>query len=107
MNAELRPRRGTAERVTGAIWGAIVAATGGLLIAALSGFRIDLELFAIIALVALGAWLLFSALASASRQNRRERAAVATETPAPEPAPEPTSEQEPAPDPEPEDRKDP
>ncbi|WP_062518691.1 hypothetical protein [Demequina silvatica] len=75
MSAEIRPRRGAAERVTGIIWGAIVAATGALTIAALSGYDVDLEVLAIVALVVLGGWLLASALAAASRQSRQERAA--------------------------------
>ncbi|WP_062293779.1 hypothetical protein [Demequina phytophila] len=78
MSAEIRPRRGAAERVTGVIWGAIVAAAGAFTIAALSGYDVDLEVLAIVALVVLGGWLLASALAAASRQSRQERAAVAS-----------------------------
>ena len=76
MSTDIRPRRGAAERVTGAIWGAIVAAAGGFLIAALSGYDIDLELVAIVSLTALGGWLLFSAIAAGTRQSRQERAAL-------------------------------
>ncbi|SEJ17887.1 hypothetical protein [Demequina mangrovi] len=108
-----RPRRGIGERVTGVIWGAIVATTGGLLIAALSGYTIDVELAAIIALSALGAWLVVSAVVVATRQSRRERAAFeAAKSPGPEPeepamAPaEPTGTTGQA-STEPEDRKDP
>ncbi|WP_062305040.1 hypothetical protein [Demequina subtropica] len=101
MTTELRPRRGAAERVTGVIWGAIVAASGACAIAALSGYDVDLQLIAIIALAALGAWLVVSAVVLATRQSRQERArADAAAMPAPEPAPEPDAE------PEPEDRED-
>lgn len=67
------PRKGWTERVTGVLWGAIVAAGGGFLIAALSGYDVDLELIAIVALVALGGWLLASAIA-VSMRNRPRRA---------------------------------
>lgn len=81
MSTVVPPRRGLAERVTGAIWGIIVTAVGAFLIAALSGYDVDLELIAIVSLVALGGWLLFSAIAAATRQSRREREAVAAAAP--------------------------
>ncbi|WP_062524615.1 hypothetical protein [Demequina rhizosphaerae] len=72
MSPDIKPRRGATERITGVIWGAIVTAAGACLIAALSGYDIDLELVAILALVALGGWLLFSAINVAMRDRRRE-----------------------------------
>ncbi|MDN4474997.1 hypothetical protein QQX09_03895 [Demequina sp. SYSU T00192] len=72
MSTDIKPRRGATERITGLIWGAIVTAAGACLIAALSGYAIDLELVAIVALVALGGWLLFSAIGVAMRDRRRE-----------------------------------
>ena len=83
------PRKSVAERVTGILWGAIVAAGGGFLIAALSGYDVDLELVAIIALVALGGWLLFSAIAVSMR--RRPQRADAWEVPDQTPASSPVS----------------
>lgn len=95
MSTDTTPRRGFAERITGAIWGAIVTTVGGLLIAALSGYDIDLELVAILSLAALGGWLLFSAVAVAVRQqSRRPQAPAAPETATePEAPAEPGSEQ--------------
>ena len=78
------PHKSAAERVTGVIWGAIVATGGGFLIAALSGYDVDLELVAIVALIALGGWLLFSAIAVSMRQ--RPRAQAAWDVPRQEPA---------------------
>ncbi|WP_062467003.1 hypothetical protein [Demequina maris] len=72
MSADIKPRRGATERITGIIWGAIVTAAGACLIAALSGYAIDLEFVAILALVGLGGWLLFSAISVAMRDRRRE-----------------------------------
>jgi len=60
-----------ADRITGALWGIIIATAGALLIAALSGYEIDLELAGIIALSALGGWLLLSALLSATKTKPR------------------------------------
>ncbi|WP_062463205.1 hypothetical protein [Demequina soli] len=81
MSAEIRPRRGAAERVTGLIWGGIVTAGGAFAIAALSGYDVDLQLLAIVALAVLGGWLLASAVAAASRQSRKERAAFTVSEP--------------------------
>lgn len=80
------PRKPGAERVTGVIWGAIVATGGGFLIAALSGYEVDLELIAIVALIALGGWLLFSAIAVSMRERPRR----ATGWQAPDGTPEAT-----------------
>ncbi len=63
------PRLGLAQRVTGALWGLIVAAVAALAIAALSGYAIDLEVFVIGALAVLGGWLLVSALVVAIRDR--------------------------------------
>ena len=60
----VEPRLRASSRITGALWGAIVAATGGITIAVYSGANIDLELLVIVALAAVGAWLLLSALAT-------------------------------------------
>lgn len=108
MNTQVTPRRGTAERITGAIWGVIVTAVGAFLIAALSGYEVDIELIAIVALAALGGWLLVSAIAAGTRQSRRERAAVGAAAPpeSREPASRPASPTESAADAAPEDPKD-
>ncbi len=80
----LRLRKSWTERITGVIWGSIVTAGGGFLIAALSGYDIDLELIAIIALVALGGWLLASAITVSLRSRPRHEEAWATpDTPDP------------------------
>lgn len=63
-------RRRAADRVTGALWGALVAGVGALMIATFSGYEIDLELAGIIALVALGGWLVMSALLSGKPRVR-------------------------------------
>ncbi len=90
MSTDTTPRRGAAERVTGVIWGAIVTAVGGFLIAALSGYDIDIELVAIVALAALGAWLLFSAIGVAlrDRPGRGSGGGYAAAPPASSSAPE-------------------
>ncbi len=62
------PRLRYPERITGALWGLIIAAVAGLALAALSGLAIDLEVFAIGALVVLGGWLLISALLAAVKR---------------------------------------
>ncbi|MDN4478180.1 hypothetical protein [Demequina lignilytica] len=84
------PRKPWSERMTGVIWAAIVTAGGGFLIAALSGYDVDLELIAIVALVALGGWLLFSAIAVSMRN--RPRRGDTWEITDPAPSPEPRSE---------------
>ncbi|WP_062380503.1 hypothetical protein [Demequina pelophila] len=104
MSTVIRPRKSPSERVTGAVWGVIVAALGGLGIAALSGWSVDAELALIIALAAMGGWLLASALAVGVRQRRREREALAALEPTVEEPPvgeplvdEPTTDSDPAP----------
>ncbi|WP_062317504.1 hypothetical protein [Demequina maris] len=104
MSADIKPRRGATERITGIIWGAIVTAAGACLIAALSGYAIDLELVAILALVALGGWLLFSAISVAMRDRRRETWQPPVEADEPTEPTEPTEPAEPA---EPDRRSDP
>ena len=53
----------------GALWGLIVAATGALMLASFSGYTIDLELALIVALSAVGLWLLLSAALSGRRRT--------------------------------------
>ena len=64
------PRLRASSRVTGALWGAIVTATGATTIAVYSGAEIDLELLVIVVLAATGAWLLLSALATGFRRRK-------------------------------------
>ncbi len=80
------PRKPVSERVTGVIWAAIVVTGGAFLIAALSGYDVDLELVTIVALVALGGWLLLSAIAVTTRGRRRE---PSWDAPGPSPASSP------------------
>ncbi|NYI40696.1 hypothetical protein [Demequina lutea] len=68
-------RRRPAHRLTSALIGAIVAAVGVLTIALLSGRELDTELIAIIALAAVGGWLLITALISGRRPRSGEWAA--------------------------------
>lgn len=70
-------RRRPTERVTSALWGALVAGVGALMIATFSGYEVDLELAGIIALVALGGWLVLSAVLSS---KPRERSSMFTES---------------------------
>ena len=63
-------RRRPTERVTSALWGALVAGVGALMIATFSGYEVDLELAGIIALVALGGWLVLSAVLSGKPRER-------------------------------------
>ncbi len=63
-SAPTRARRRLPQRLTTMLWGVLVMAFGGLVIARLSGFDFDLELAGIIALAVLGAWILVSALLS-------------------------------------------
>ena len=57
-------RRRPAYRLTSALIGAIIAALGLLTMALLSGRELDTELIAIVALAAVGTWLLITALLS-------------------------------------------
>jgi len=62
-------RRRPAHRLTSALIGALIAALGVLTMALLSGRELDTELIAIVALAAVGGWLLITALLS-SRKPR-------------------------------------
>ncbi len=66
MSNRIYTRKQWKQRITAVVWAGILAGTGVLTIYALSGNSVDLELAAIIAFAALGAWLLFSALVTSS-----------------------------------------
>jgi hypothetical protein len=68
-------RRRPAHRLTSALIGAIVAAVGVLTMALLSGRQLDTELIAIIALAAIGGWLLITAMLSGRRPRSGQWAA--------------------------------
>lgn len=66
------PRLSVSSRLTGALWGAIVAGVGAIGIAIYSGYTLDLGLLAIGVLAVMGLWLVLSALANAmSRRDRK------------------------------------
>ena len=65
------PRLSVSSRLTGALWGAIVAGTGAVGIAVYSGYDLDLGLLVIAVLAAMGLWLVLSALASGLSRPRR------------------------------------
>ena len=73
--AELR--KGYAERITGVIWGLIVTGAAVAAMFALSGTEIDVINVAIVALVALGGWLVVSALVSTRPPKKSADAVVA------------------------------
>ncbi|PKQ25624.1 MAG: hypothetical protein CVT64_09395 [Actinobacteria bacterium HGW-Actinobacteria-4] len=75
-------RRRPADRVTGALWGALVAGVGSLMIATFSGYTIDLELAGIVALAALGGWLVMSAVMSGKPRERAVFAPAPVDIPA-------------------------
>ena len=75
----VEPRLRASSRVTGALWGAIVTATGAITIAVFSGADIDLELLVIVALAAVGAWLLLSALATGFSRRKSIKAPATQE----------------------------
>lgn len=56
------------QRVTTMIWGLLVIAFGGGVIAHLSGYSFDVELLGIIALAVLGVWILASAVVGSLRR---------------------------------------
>jgi hypothetical protein len=69
-------RRSASGRFSGALWGFLVAGCGALMIASFSGFDVDFELAAIIALCGIGLWLLLTALfASGSSSRAKQRVA--------------------------------
>ena len=63
-------RKRPAERITGMLWGGVVSAAGILMLLDYSGYRIDLELAAIVALTVIGLYLLLSAALSGQRARR-------------------------------------
>lgn len=65
-------------RVTTIVWGGLITASGVLTAYALNGVHIDVELAVIVALTALGGWLLLSALLTS--KPRREAAAASSGT---------------------------
>lgn len=68
----LRP----SERVAGTIWGLIVTAAAVTAMVALSGYNIDTELVLIAALVALGGWLVISAVLAARPKRVAQPAGI-------------------------------
>ncbi|GIG54752.1 hypothetical protein [Demequina activiva] len=76
MTTALTLRRRAGQRISAAVWGLLVMGSGALMIAALSGYDIDLQLGAIIVLAAVGGWLLLSA--AVSGLGRRKEIARAT-----------------------------
>lgn len=69
-------RRASAGRFSGALWGVVVAACGGLMIASFGGFDVDFQLAAIFVLCGLGLWLLLTALfASGAKARKAQRIA--------------------------------
>ena len=74
----VEPRLRASSRITGALWGAIVTATGATTIAVFSGAEIDLELLVIVILAATGAWLLLSALATGFKRRKSPKPADAS-----------------------------
>jgi hypothetical protein len=70
-------RRRPAHRLTSALIGAIIAALGVLTMALLSGRDLDTELIAIVALAAVGGWLLITALLAGRRPRSGQWAAQA------------------------------
>jgi apolipoprotein N-acyltransferase len=80
-------RRHSAGRFSGALWGILVAACGGLMVASFSGFDVDFELATIFALCGIGLWLLLTALFASGAKSRRGTLApapTATQSTAPD-----------------------
>lgn len=61
-------RKRPADRIMGMLWGAIVVATGAVMLATFSGYSVDLELALIVALSAVGLYLLLSAALAGRRR---------------------------------------
>lgn len=96
-------RLSASQRVTGVIWGLIVAGAAVTAMVALSGTEVEIVNVIIVALVALGTWLLASALAAVRPRKRPAadeaavEAAIADDLAAAEPTAEvATSDAEPA-----------
>lgn len=76
----MKPKRRPAnDRILGALWGAVVTATGIMMVFVFSGYAIDIELVSIVALVVIGGWLALSA-AFAGRSRDRIAATPASFT---------------------------
>ena len=74
-------RRSSAGRFSGALWGILIAASGGLMIASFSGYKVDFQLVAILALCGIGLWLLLTALfASGAKSRGAQRIAEPVDT---------------------------
>ncbi|MFV0287048.1 MAG: hypothetical protein ACK5IM_11820 [Demequina sp.] len=71
------PRRRAGQRIASALWALLVIGAGVMLAVAFSGTDIDLELAAIIALAAVGGWLVLSAALSSIGRSREIREATA------------------------------
>ena len=71
------PRRRAGQRIASALWGLLVIGAGVMMAVAFSGYDIDLELTAIIALTAVGVWLVLSAALSSLGRSREVREATA------------------------------
>lgn len=63
-------RRSSAGRFSGALWGILIAASGGLMIASFSGYNVDFQLVAILALCGLGLWLVLTAVFASGVKSR-------------------------------------
>ena len=88
-------RRRAGQRISAALWGLLVIGAGSLMIAALSGYEVDIQLAFIVLLAAVGGWMLLSAAVSGiGRQKEVARATTPTvEEPAStESAPHPSNE---------------
>ena len=74
------PRLTMSSRLTGALWGVIVAGAGAMGIAVYSGYTLDLGLWGIGALAAMGLWLVASALVNGigSRTHRADASEPST-----------------------------
>ncbi len=75
------PRRSPAQRLGWATVGAASSAIGVLVAYRLSGYTIDMELIAIVALAALGFWFLVTAALAGRRDRVAERAVPASTAP--------------------------
>ncbi|WP_062200824.1 hypothetical protein [Demequina salsinemoris] len=77
MDTFARPRRTPAQRLGWATVGAASSAVGVMVAYRLSGYEIDLELIAIVALGALGVWFLITAAVAGRRERATHRVATA------------------------------
>lgn len=72
-------RLSASQRITGVIWGLIVAGAAVTAVVALSGTEVDIVNVIIVALVALGTWLLASALAAVRPRKSPQAPALVEE----------------------------